>query len=176
MNSYQIDSSHTGAHFKVRHLMISNVKGEFMKVMGSVEFDKANLGASHIEVSIDTASINTRDPQRDAHLKTADFLDVEKYPTITFHSTKIVPSGEDNYDVTGELTIRGVTHEVKLVVDSLTPEIKDPWGMTRMGASAMTKIKRSDFGLTWNAALEGGGLVVGDDVEISIDAELVRKA
>jgi polyisoprenoid-binding protein YceI len=176
MVAYQIDSSHTGAHFKVRHMMISNVKGEFSKVTGAAEFDPANPGASHIEASIDTASINTRDAQRDGHLRSADFLDVEKYPEITFRSTKIVPSGTDSYDVTGELTIRGVAREVKLVVDSITPEVKDPWGMLRVGGSAMTKIKRSDFGLTWNAALEGGGFMVGDDVEITIDVELMRKA
>jgi polyisoprenoid-binding protein YceI len=176
MTSYQIDSQHTAAHFKVRHMMISNVKGEFSRVTGSVEFDPSNLAGSHVEASIDSATVNTREAQRDSHLKSFDFLDVGRYPVITFRSSKIVSAGENSYEVTGDLTIRGVTHEVKLAVDSLTSEIQDPDGLLRRGASAITRIARKDFGLTWNAVLESGGFVVGDEVEITIDVELVRKA
>jgi polyisoprenoid-binding protein YceI len=176
MATYQIDSQHTGAHFKVRHMMISNVKGEFSRVTGSVEFDPSNLAASHVEATIDSATVNTREAQRDSHLKSHDFLDVGRYPKITFVSTKIVSSGVDSYEVAGDLTIRGVTREVTLYVDSVTPEIKDPDGFLRLGASATTRIARKDFGLTWNAVLESGGFVVGDEVDITIDVELVRKA
>lgn len=176
MATYQIDSQHTGAHFKVRHMMISNVKGEFSRVTGSVEFDPSNLTASHVEATIDSATVNTREPQRDAHLKSPDFLDVSRYPKITFRSTKIISAGEGSYDVIGTLTIRGVTREVTLQVESVTPEIKDPDGILRRGASATTRIGRKDFGLTWNAVLESGGFVVGDEVDITIDVELVRKA
>ena len=115
MATYQIDSQHTGAHFKVRHMMISNVKGEFSRITGSVEFDPSNLAASHVEATIDSASVNTREPQRDSHLKSHDFLDVSRYPKITFRSTKIVSTGEDSYEITGDLTIRDVTREVTLL-------------------------------------------------------------
>lgn len=175
MPTYQIDSQHTGAHFKVRHMMISNVKGEFSRIKGSVEFDPKNMASSHVEATIEPASVNTREPQRDSHLKSSDFLDVLRYPSITFHSTGIAATGRDSYEVTGDLTIRGVTREVTLQVDSVTPEIKDPDGQFRFGASATTKIARKDFGLTWNAVLESGGFVVGDEVDITIDVELVRK-
>lgn len=157
-------------------MMISNVKGEFTRVKGSAEFDPSKPDASHVEVIIDATSINTREPQRDTHLKSADFLDVEKYPEITFRSNSVVPAGNDSYEVVGDLTIRGVTRPVALNVEAVTPEVKDPWGFLRRGASAHTKIERKDFGLTWNAALETGGIMVGDDVDITIDAELVRKA
>jgi len=176
MPTYQIDSQHTGAHFKVRHMMISNVKGEFSRIAGSVEFDSSNLAASRVEATIDSASVNTREPQRDSHLKSHDFLDVGRYPKITFVSTKIVSTGVDSYEITGDLTIRGVTREVTLYVDSVTPEIKDPEGLLRLGASATTRIARKDFGLTWNAVLESGGFVLGYEVDITIDVELVRKA
>ena len=175
MASYRIDSQHTGAHFKVRHMMISNVKGEFSRVTGSAEFDPSSLSTSHVEATIESASVNTREAQRDAHLKSHDFLDVGRYPSISFRSTKIASSGENRYDVVGDLTIRGVTREVTLHVESLTPEITDPDGLLRRGASANTRIQRKDFGLVWNAVLESGGFVVGDDVDITIDAELVRK-
>jgi polyisoprenoid-binding protein YceI len=173
---YDIDAAHTSAQFKVRHLMISNVKGEFSKVSGSADFNPANPAASRFEATIDTTSINTREPQRDEHLKSADFLDVANFPAITFKSKKIVPAGKDAYEVSGDLTIRGVTREVKLLVEALTPESKDPWGFLRRGATATTTINRKDFGLVWNVALETGGFVVGDDVHITIDVELVRKA
>ena len=176
MASYQIDPQHTGVHFKVRHMMISNVKGEFSRVKGCVEFDPSNTAASRIEASMDAASIGTREPDRDRHLRSPDFLDVARYPAITFRSTSISSAGANSFHVFGDLTIRGLTRKVALKVDSLTPEIKDPDGLWRRGATAEAIIDRKDFGLTWNAALESGGFLVGDDVEITIDVELIRKA
>ena len=175
MATYQIDPQHTAAHFKVRHMMISDVKGEFNGVTGLIEFDPANLAASHAEATINAATVSTREPQRDKHLKSADFLDVRRYPVITFRSTKVVSTGDGSYELTGELTIRGVTREFMLQVESLTPEIKDPDGRLRRGASASARMERKDFGLTWNAVLESGGFLVGDDVDITIDVEMVRK-
>jgi len=172
---YDLDPAHTSAHFSVRHMMISNVRGEFTKVSGTVTFDPDNLQASTVEAAIDATSIRTRDDQRDAHLKSADFLDAEHYPEIRFRSTRIERDG-DEYVVHGDLTIRGVTKEVALKVEDLTPEAKDPWGNLRAGATAKTKIKRGDFGLAWNMVLEAGGFLVGEEVAITIDAELVRRA
>jgi len=156
--------------------MISNVKGEFSRITGSVEFDPSNPSAARVEATIESASVNTREPQRDSHLKSRDFLDVGRYPKISFLSKRIVSTGEDRYEIVGDLTIRGVTREVTLQVESLTPEIKDPDGLLRRGASATTRIERKDFGLTWNAVLESGGFVVGDEVDITIDVEMFRKA
>lgn len=174
--TYRIDSRHAGAHFKVRHMMISWVQGEFSHLAGSVEFDPANPGGSRVEATIDPATVSTRDAQRDRHLRSADFLDVARFPLIAFQSTKVVALGTGGYEVEGELTIRGVTRRVTLHVHSLTPEIKDPDGFMRRGAAATARIARTDFELTWNAVLESGGFVVGDEVEIAIDVELVRKA
>ena len=157
-------------------MMISNVKGEFSRITGSVEFDPSNPSAARVEATIESASVNTREPQRDSHLKSRDFLDVGRYPKISFLSKRIVSTGEDRYEIVGDLTIRGVTREVTLQVESLTPEIKDPDGLLRRGASATTRIERKDFGLTWNAVLESGGFVVGDEVDITIDVEMFRKA
>ena len=171
---YDLDPAHTSAHFSVRHMMISNVKGEFTKVTGTVKFDPKRLEASSVEGVIDAASINTRDAQRDAHLKSADFLDAEHYPDLRFRSTAI-EAGGDGYTVRGELTIRGIARDVTLRVTDVTAEVRDPWGNTRVGATATTKIKRSDFGLNWNQVLEAGGFLVGDDVSITIDAELIRR-
>jgi polyisoprenoid-binding protein YceI len=173
---YEIDPSHSSAQFKVRHLMISYVRGEFPKVSGKVSFNPVNPSASSIDVSIDATSIHTREPQRDEHLKSADFLDVAKYPAITFRSKGVAAAGKDTYEVTGDLTVRGVTKSVNLLVDGVTPEAKDPWGGARRGATATTTIQRKDFGLTWNMALETGGIMVGEEVHITIDVELVRKA
>ncbi|SPF54872.1 conserved hypothetical protein [Candidatus Sulfopaludibacter sp. SbA4] len=172
---YDLDPAHTSAHFLVRHMMISNVRGEFTKVTGTVIFNPDNLQASGVEAVIDATSIRTREDQRDAHLKSADFLDVEHYPEIRFKSTRIERDG-DEYIVHGDLTIRGVTKEVPLKVEDLTPEAKDPWGNLRAGATAKTKIKRGDFGLGWNMVLEAGGFLVGEEVSITIDAELLRRA
>ncbi len=173
--TYRIDPAHSVAQFVVRHMMITNVRGAFGKVEGTVVYDPENPAQSSIEAVIDVASIETRDAQRDAHLKSADFLDAEKFPTITFKSTRIEGSGEE-FQVFGDLTIHGVTRSVLLRVEGPTPAAKDPWGNTRVGASATSKIKRSDFGLTWNAALETGGLLVGDEVKIELDVQLIQSA
>lgn len=153
--------------------MVSNVRGEFTKLAGTVQFDPEKPESSTVEATIDAASISTRDTQRDAHLKSADFLDVEKFPTMTFRSRKItIESGGGK--VTGDLTIHGVSREITLDVEGPTEEIKDPWGKLRFGASATAKLNRKDFGLTWNAALETGGVMIGDEVKITIDVEVVR--
>lgn len=171
---WTIDSSHTNASFSVRHLMISNVKGEFQKVTGSVTFDPAKPEATSIRAEIDVASISTRDAQRDTHLRSADFFDAEKHPVLTFESTA-VRRGDKGLEIVGNLTIRETKREVVLAVDGPTPEVTDPWGNVRVGASASTKIKRSEFGMTWNSALETGGVVVGDEITIHLDVELVKQ-
>ena len=173
---YQIDPAHSAAQFKVRHMMIANVKGEFTKVSGTVTSDPSNPAAVRIQATIDASSISTRDEQRDGHLKSADFFDVEKFPSITFQSKEVVPTGSDSFEAVGDLTIRGVTQPVALTVEEVTPEAKDPWGNMRRGATAKTKIRRKDFGLNWNVTLEAGGFLVGDDIEITIDVELIRQA
>lgn len=172
--TWEIDASHSSAAFKVRHMMVTNVRGEFTKLAGTVTFDPAKPEALVAKATIEVASIATRDEKRDAHLRSADFFDVEKYPTISFASTK-VRRADKGLEVTGDLTIHGTTREVVLHVDGPSPEHKDPWGNVKIGASAHTKIKRSDFQMTWNAALEAGGVLVGDEITIDIDLELARK-
>jgi polyisoprenoid-binding protein YceI len=172
--TFKIDPAHSSAQFVVRHMMVTNVRGGFRSVNGTVVFDPADPAGSSIEAVIDAASINTMDEQRDAHLKSADFLDVQKFPTITFQSTKLEPAGDGEWKATGNLTIHGVSRPVVLHVEGPTAEGKDPWGNIRVGASATTKIKRSDFGLIWNAALETGGILVGDDLKIELDVSLVK--
>jgi polyisoprenoid-binding protein YceI len=174
--TYTIDPAHSGANFTVRHMMVTNVHGGFRTVKGTVVCDPDNPAASRVEADIDAASIDTREPQRDAHLRSADFLEVEKFPVITFRSTQVTAAGEGEWKVTGDLTIHGVTRSVVLNVEGPLPEGKDPWGNIRSGASATTKIKRSDFGLTWNAALETGGILVGDDVKIELELGLIKAA
>jgi polyisoprenoid-binding protein YceI len=174
--TYTIDPTHSSAHFKVRHMMIANVRGEFSKVTGTVAFDPANLAASGMTAEIDVNSLNTREPDRDKHLKSAEFFDAANYPTIKFQSKKVEADGPEGYIVTGDLTIRGVTHETILNVTGPTPEIKDPWGYSRRGAEAETKISRKDFGLTYNPVLEGGGVMVGDEIAISLEVEFVKSA
>ena len=173
-STWNIDPSHTVAEFKVRHMMISNVKGQFAKITGRLVLGESELMNSHVEATIDAASIETRDPQRDAHLKGGDFLDVETFPTLSFKSTSInlVRAGE--LAVEGELTIRDVTRKILFDAEGPTPPAKDPWGNTRVAVSATTKISRKDFGLTWNSALEGGGVLVGDDVTITLDVQFVK--
>jgi polyisoprenoid-binding protein YceI len=174
--TYEIDPAHSSAQFSVRHMMITNVRGGFSSVKGTVVYDAASPADSTVEATIDVNTIATLDAQRDGHLKSADFLDVEKYPTITFKSTKVESTGLDEGTLTGDLTIHGVTKQVVLKVEGPTQEGKDPWGNTRIGASATTKIKRSDFGLTWNAALETGGIMVGDDLKIELEVEMIKAA
>ena len=171
--TWKIDPAHSNAQFVVRHMMITNVRGGFSGVQGTVVYDPADLGSSSIDVTIDKKSLSTGDAARDTHVKSADFLDVEKYPTVTFRSKKITTDGDD-LKVIGDLTIHGVTKEVALNVDGPTEEQKDPWGNIRVGASATTKIKRSDFGLTWDAALETGGIMLGDDLKLELDVSLIK--
>ncbi len=171
--NYTIDPAHSSAEFSVRHMMVSNVKGQFSKVSGDVVYDSANLAASKVNAVIDTSTVDTREPKRDAHLKSPDFLDVEKFPAMTFKSSRLERSG-DKLFIKGNLTIRGVTKAVTLTVDGPTPEIKDPYGNLRFGASATTHISRKDWGLVWNAAMESGGVVVGDDVTITLDIEAIK--
>lgn len=172
--TWNIDPAHAVAEFKVKHMMISNVRGQFGKVSGALTLDESDLASSRVEASIDAASIETRDPQRDAHLRSADFLDVEKYPMLSFKSTRIRVVRNGELSVEGDLAIHGVTRKVVFSVEGPTPPAKDPWGNTRVAVSATTKMNRKDFGLTWNAALETGGILVGDEVTITLDVEFVK--
>jgi polyisoprenoid-binding protein YceI len=173
-STWNIDPVHSVAEFKVKHMMISNVKGQFTGVKGALSLEEGDITKSNFEATIDTASINTRDAQRDAHLKSADFFDAEKFPFLSFRSTRITRSGEEELSVAGDLTIHGVTRKVVFTVEGPTPPARDPWGNTRLGLSATTKINRKDFGLTWNSTLETGGILVGDDVTITLDVQFVK--
>lgn len=170
---YKIDGMHSKAQFSVKHLMVSNVRGEFGNMSGTVSFDEKNPGATKIDATLDAATINTGVTKRDDHLRSPDFFDTAKFPVLTFKS-KSARKTADGLAVTGDLTMHGVTKEVVLNVEGPTPEVKDPWGNFRRGATATTKLKRSDFGLKWNNTLEGGGVVVGDDIAITIDVEATR--
>ena len=172
--TYKIDPAHSSVHFTVRHMMVTNVRGAFSSVQGTVTYDPDDPGAGSVDAVIDAASINTNVADRDAHLKSGDFLDVAKYPNITFKGKKLARSGDDEWNLTGDLSMHGVTKEVVLKVEGPTPESKDPYGNLRIGAAATAKIKRSDFGLTWNAALETGGILVGEDVAITLEAQFVK--
>lgn len=174
ISTWKLDPAHSVAEFKVKHMMISNVKGQFSGISGELFFDEAELTNSHVEVSVAADSINTRDAQRDAHLKSADFFHVEKFPTLEFKSTRITRNGDGELALAGELTIHGVTRRVVFNVEGPAPAAKDPWGNTRLGLSATTRINRKDFGLTWNTALETGGILVGDDVTITLDVQFVK--
>ena len=173
-SDWEIDAAHSTAQFSVRHMMVSTVRGHFQKVSGIASLDDRDLTRSKVEVTIDAASIDTREAKRDEHLKSPDFFDVAKYPTIAFRSTKVEKAGA-GYKVTGDLTIHGVTKPVVLTVDSVTAPQKNPWGKLVRGASATGKLNRKDFGLTWNKALESGGVLVGDEVNLQIDVELAAK-
>jgi polyisoprenoid-binding protein YceI len=173
LTTWNIDPTHTHVEFAVRHLMITTVKGRFADVKGIVKTDDADLSKGEVDVTIGAVSIDTREAQRDAHLRSADFFDVEKFPVLTFRSTRIEPGSGDSFRLIGDLTIRGVTREVTLE-GTTEGRTKDPWGGERAGFSATAKIRRSDFGLTWNQVLEAGGVAVGDEIKISIDAELVK--
>ena len=172
--TYKIDPAHSTAHVVARHMMITNVRGSFSNIQGSVTWDPATPEQAVVEAAIDAATISTGVEDRDNHLKSADFLDVAKFPAITFKSTKVIVENEGEAKLAGDLTIHGVTKPVVLKVEGPTTEGKDPWGNLRIGASATTKIKRSDFGLTWNAALETGGVLVGDDLKIEIEVSLIK--
>ena len=174
ITTWKLDPAHSVAEFKVRHMMIANVKGQFTAITGAMTLDPNDVTRSRIEASADAASINTRDAQRDGHLKSPDFFDVEKYPNLTFASTRVQREDEGQLKVIGDLTIHGVTREVTFDVDGPTPPHKDPWGNTRIGVTAAAKINRRDFGLNWNTALEAGGVLVGEEVTITVVLELVQ--
>ena len=173
ITTYQIDPRHSNADFGVTHLMISTVRGEFHGVTGTVVVDDANIANSAVNVTIDATTVDTREPDRDKHLKSEAFFDVTKYPTITFKSTKVEKSADGSLKITGDLTIRGVTKSVVLNSSVPKPAIKDPWGLQRTAVSASTKINRQDFGVAWNQKLDSGGVVVGDDVTITLDVEMI---
>ena len=172
--NYKIDPAHSSAQFSVRHMMISNVGGGFGSLQGTVAYDSQNMAASKVDVEIDATTINTLENACDTHLKSPDFLHVEKYPTITFKSKAVTPNGNGELRVEVDLTIHGVTKEVILDVEGPSAEEKDPYGNARIGASATTKMNRSEFGLTWNAPLETGGILVGDDLKINLEVSLIR--
>jgi polyisoprenoid-binding protein YceI len=174
--TWAIDAAHTNAEFAVKHLMISTVRGRFADVAGTVELDAETPANSSVTVTINVASIDTRQEQRDAHLRSADFFDVANFPVLTFKSTRVISDGPDSgaFRVDGDLTIRGVTRPVSLRVTE-EGRTRDPWGGDRVGFSGSTKINRRDFGLTWNQVLEAGGFAVGDEVKITLDVELVKQ-
>ena len=173
--TWTIDPVHSSAEFKVKHMMITNVKGRFTDVKGTLELNGADVTKSKINATIGVASIDTRNDDRDTHLRSADFFDVEKFPALSFTSTRITEAGRGELKVEGDLTIRDVTRPVVFEVEGPSEPGKDPWGNTRIGWSATTKINRKDFGLTWNAALETGGFLVGDEVTISLDVQAVKQ-
>lgn len=173
--TWQIDPTHSHVEFAVKHLMIATVKGRFADVQGSVIASDDDPTDAKIEVTIGTASIDTRQEQRDTHLRSPDFLDVERFPTITFRSRRIEAQKGDEFRIIGDLTIRGITREVTLDAEH-TGRARDPWGNDRAAFTATTKVNRKEFGLTWNQALEAGGVLVGDDLKITIDVELVKQA
>ena len=169
--TWKIDAAHSQIEFTVRHMMITNARGRFDKFEGTIEFDETNPAKSKIDVQVDLNSISTRDEKRDGHLKSPDFFDVANYPTAAFKSKNIVVTGKNTGRVTGDLTIRGITHEVTLDVE-FVGILKNPWGAQAAGFNAHTKINRKDWGLNWNVALEAGGWLVGDEITINIEVEL----
>jgi polyisoprenoid-binding protein YceI len=171
--TYHIDPKHSDAQFAVTHLMISTVRGEFHGVNSTVVYDNSDPSRSSVEATIDATTVDTREPDRDKHLKSADFFDVADHPTMTFKSTKVEADGSNKLKVIGDLTIRGVTKTAVFEVTMPKPAIKDPWGMQRTGISGTTKINRQEFGVAWNKNLDSGGVVVGDDVQITLDVEMV---
>jgi polyisoprenoid-binding protein YceI len=174
--TWQIDPAHASVNFSVRHMMVANVRGEFGKVSGVVTMGPNDPAGTSIEAVIDASSIQTREAARDQHLRSADFLDVARFPVITFKSRNAAGSASSGFTVTGDLTIHGVTREVVMEVEPLSPAVRDPYGNIRVGTSAAAKINRRDFGLTWNAVLETGGALVGNEIKISLDIELIKTA
>lgn len=174
-STWSVDASHSEVGFSVRHMMVSNTKGSFKKFEGTVNLNDKDITKSTVNVSIDASSVFTDNDKRDEHLKSPDFFNVSKFPKLTFKSTSVKKT-KDGLKVTGQLSLHGVTKSVVLDVEGPSQAIKDPWGMTRRGLSARTKISRKDFGLTWNKALETGGMVVGDEIKISLEIELIKKS
>ncbi|MBI1814225.1 MAG: polyisoprenoid-binding protein [Deltaproteobacteria bacterium] len=173
--TFDIDPAHTNAEFAVRHLMVSTVRGHLGKVSGAVQLDETDVTKSSVTATIDVTGIETREPKRDEHLRGADFLDVKQYPTITFKSKEVTKLADDTFIVKGDLTIRGVTKEVTLDVEGSPKPFTDPFGNVKLGGVARTKINRQDFGVAWSKSLDNGGLVVGNELEITIDIELTKK-
>ncbi|MGA2537410.1 MAG: YceI family protein [Terracidiphilus sp.] len=171
---WKLDPAHSVAEFKVKHMMISNVKGRFTGLSGTLQLDETDRTRSTVEASIDVSTIKTGDDQRDGHLKSAEFFDTEKFPTITFKSTNVDSTGGADYEVTGDFTLHGVTKAVTFKVEDVSEPSKDPWGNHRIGLTATTKIDRRDFGLTWNSALETGGLLVGEHVTINLEVQFIK--
>jgi polyisoprenoid-binding protein YceI len=175
-STWQIDPAHSAAQFAVKHLAISTVRGAFTSVKGTVQFEDKDITKSSVDVTIDVNSVDTRQPDRDKDLRSDHFFDAEHFPTITFKSKRVEQLSSGKLKITGDLTIHGITKEVVLDVDGPTAPVKDPWGNQRIAVSATTKINRQDFGVKWNATMDNGGVVVGDEVSITIDAEMVQKA
>ncbi len=173
--TWNLDPAHSGLQFAVKHMVIATVRGGFREYAVEAEIDEADVTRSRAVVRIEAASIDTGNPDRDAHLRSADFFDVEAHPAIVFVTRRIERRGGDDYRLAGDLTIRGVTRPITLDAEIRGP-VKDPWGGTRMGLSANGKVNRKEFGLNWNAALEAGGFLVGDDVKLTVEAELVKAA
>lgn len=172
--TWKLDPAHSHAEFKVKHMMISNVKGTFSGLTGDLTEHLTDSTLSFVEATVDVSTVITHDAQRDGHLKSADFFDVEKYPTMSFKSTQVRPDGDGGYKVTGDFTLHGVTKQVTFNVEGPSAPTKDPWGNTRIGLTATTKINRKDYGLNWNAALETGGILVGEEVNITVEAEFIK--
>ena len=173
--TWKIDPAHTAVEFKVRHLMVSWVKGVFTNVDGTVVIDETDLTKSNVKIVIDTASVNTNNQKRDDDLRSSNFFEVATYPVMTFVSKKVVVANGQPAKIVGDLTIRNVTREVELEVEESSQTVTDPWGNTRRGATASTEINRKDYGLTWNKVLEAGGVMVGDEVRISLEVELIKE-
>ena len=174
VTTWKLDPAHSIAEFKVKHMMISNVKGHFSGLSGDLILHEPEHTLTRVDASIDASTVNTGDAARDEHIKLGDFFDIAQFPAITFKSTKVEPKGGGDFTVTGDLTLRGVTKSVKLAVEGLREPTKDPWGNLRVGLSATTKINRKDFGLTYNAALEAGGILVGEEVSITLEVQFVK--
>jgi len=174
-STWQVDSAHTAVQFAVRHLMVSTVRGTLGKATGTVNLDEGDPTKSTVEASIDVNGIDTREPKRDQHLKSPDFFDVEKYPTVTFKSKKVTKVSDTKFKVAGDLTMHGVTKEVVLDVEGTPKPLTDPFGNVKLGGIATTKVNRKDFGINWSSAMDGGGVVVGDEVDVTIDIELLKK-
>ena len=173
--NYQIDTAHTTIQFAVRHMMIANVRGVFGKFSGTASFDPANAAASKVSLTVDINSVSTPDAARNEHLKGADFFDAAKYPEMKFDSKSVTAAGPGAYKVVGDLSLHGTTKEVTMNVTGMSDEVKDPWGNMRRGCAASAKISRKEFGLTWNANIEAGGVIVSDEVDVTLDVELVRQ-
>jgi polyisoprenoid-binding protein YceI len=176
VSTWSVDPTHSSIHFKVRHMAIAWVRGEFRITKGSLRLNDDDMSDSRMEIEIDAASVNSGDPQRDQHLRNADFLDVERFPSIHFRSTQVVSRAGGAWEVLGELTIHGVSRPVGLKVSEVSARVRDPWGNTRIAAAASARVSRKEFGLTWNQVLETGGLLVGDEIFIDLDVEFVKAA